>query len=224
LIVQLSAPTPAAHPDESKEAFVESLRDAAAPRLAAGRPQFSHMAKPRPPLGGLKFPGSKQLSARRVRRIGTAVRFVARLRERGILREEDALGEFLVAHRVQKYAYISSKLGVRLGYKFEFLEFGAHSGDLALDLHSHLHGRNGDDPFEEIPGALDALEDIVRERRDTRWLQMATFAIRDLHTGETKDEFVARMLGGRLGYTKRAAEDAFERVRTHATSLGVDSQ
>lgn len=188
--------------------------DLAAPRLAAGRAV--------PPEGNLRRPG-QAMGAARARRIGTATRLATRLRERGTLREDDEIDEFFVAHRIQKLAYIASMLGARLDYTFRFLECGAHSGDLALDLHSHRHGRGGDDPFGERPETLDALVDIVRERRDTRWLQMATFVVRGLREGETRDEFVDRMLDGRLGYTRRAAVDAFERVRSRAGDLGAGS-
>lgn len=224
LMVRLEAP-PVTHPDESKEALVKSLWDIVSPRLAAGQVQSLRTGEARPPLGRHRFrEGKLRLGAMRVRRIGSITRFADRLREQGILREGDELDEFFVAHRIQKYAYIASMLGVRLDYKFDFLESGAHSEDLALDLHSYRHGRGGDDPFAGNPGALDMLVDIVRERRDTRWLQMATFAIRDMRMGETRDEFVERMLDRRLGYTRRAAVDAFERVHSHKGVLGVNQQ
>lgn len=210
---------PATRPDVGKSALVESPRDILPPRPAAEPAQSLHKSKARPPLERHGFQEKQRFSATRTRRIGTAARFADRLRERGILREDDVLDEFFVAHRIQKYAYIASMLGARLDYKFRFLECGAHSGELALDLHSHRHGRGGDDPFEENPAALDALVGIVHGRRDTRWLQMATFAIRDLRMGESRDEFVRRMLDGRLEYTKRAAVDAFERVRSHIRDL-----
>lgn len=218
-MVQLG-PSPAIHPDMSKESLVKSLRDIVPPRLAAGLAQSLHKGKTRPPLERHGLQESKRrFTATRVRRIGTVTRFADRLRGSGILRESDELDEFFVSHRIQKYAYIASMLGARLDYKFHFLECGAHSEELALDLHSYRHGHGGDDPFEENPAALDALVGIVHGRRDTRWLQMATFAIRDLHTGESRSEFVERMLDGRLEYTKRAAVDAFERVRSHTKDL-----
>jgi len=224
LMVRLEAP-PVNRPDESKEALAKSLGGIASPRLAAGQAQSLRTGEARPPPGRHGFrEGLARLSAMRARRIGSITRFADRLREQGILREGDELDEFFVAHRIQKYAYIASMLGARLDYKFDFLESGAHSEDLALDLHSHRRGRGGDDPFAENPGALGMLVDIVRERRDTRWLQMATFAIRDMRMGETRDEFVERMLDRRLGYTRRAAADAFERVHSHRGALGENPQ
>lgn len=201
------------------------MRDAAVREIVVG---MRDSGSPRSdyPLSRLHLPrkGRPHFGAARARRIGTATRFADCLRGRGILREDDKLDEFFVAHRMQKYAYIASMLGVRLRYKFYFLESGAHSGDLALDLHSHTEGRGGDDPFGKSPAALDNLVDIVHDRRDTRWLQMATFAIRDLSMGETRDEFVERMLDRRLGYTRRAAVDAFERVHSHRQDLMSSSQ
>jgi len=139
--------------------------------------------------------------------VGTLTRFIAYLKRNGILEDIEApLGH----HLLHKYAYIARGLGMRLDYDFDFLENGAFSADLEVDLFGLEAARGGTEPFGGDAGASEAFLGLVRGR-EAEWLQLATFAMRRRGRQGALGEFLGRPRGI-ISYDRRMAEDAFGAV------------
>ncbi len=138
---------------------------------------------------------------------------ITRLQRDGLLADNVAT-TFEPLHTLQKHAYIAKTLGVGLDYEFEFLENGAFSPMLGIDV-CDLDGAGGTlDPFEGIPGAFETFVALV-EGRGRPWLQATTFALRDLDLDDTDDEFAARVMHGSRMYEKKMLKRVFAHVREH---------
>ena len=120
-------------------------------------------------------PGGKLLHAEL---IGRLVQFVDYAVENGLLEGADALDTFIGRHVIQKHAYIAQELGLGIGYKFEFLKNGAFSASMAVDIYERDLAVMGPAAFEPEPRASRAFVELVRGR-GPKWLQVATFAVRD---------------------------------------------
>lgn len=139
--------------------------------------------------------------------VGTLTRFIAYLKRNSILEDIEApLGH----HLLHKYAYIAMGLGMRLGYDFDFLENGAFSADLEVDLFDLDVASGGTEPFGGDACRSGTFLDLVRGR-DAEWLQVATFAVRDRDREDALEKFLARR-GGIIKYEKGMAISAFEAV------------
>jgi len=139
--------------------------------------------------------------------VGTLVRFIAYLKRNGILDDVEAPGGY---HRLHKYAYIAKGLKMRLGYDFDFLENGAFSADMEVDLFNLGIARGGTEPFAGNVRASEVFLGLVR-KRDAEWLQVATFAMRELGKEGALEEFLARPRGI-ISYDDNMARDAFAAV------------
>lgn len=139
--------------------------------------------------------------------VGTLVKFIAYLKRNGILDDVEAPGGH---HRLHKYAYIAKGLGMRLGYDFDFLENGAFSSDMEVDLFGLDVARGGMEPFAGDAGASREFLGLVRGR-GAEWLQVATFAMRDRGRKGALDGFLRRRHGV-IKYEKGTVRSAFEAV------------
>lgn len=180
-------------------AYMEGL--ATAPGLGAGGPD-----RPRP----MRDQGARMfLESMREERVGTLARFVEYLQSNGVVRGSPKT--FEEHHAVQKYSYLASALGAPLHYEFDFLENGAYSSDLALDLYAEARPGSGASPFKKNARAGDLLVRMVAGR-GKRTLQAMTFAMRDMREGMGRDDFVDIMCRERGLYERRTLEWAFDRV------------
>lgn len=119
--------------------------------------------------------------------VGTLVKFIAYLKANGILADVEASRGHHVLHM---YAYIARGLGMRIGYSFDFLEFGAYSVGLDVDLFRLEDARGGSEPFGGNPRASAAFLNLVRGR-DEKWLEAATFAMRERGREGALEDFMA---------------------------------
>lgn len=149
------------------------------------------------------------LDSIRAERAGTLAKLVGYLEERGVV--EGSPRTFEERHAVQKYTYLVNAFGEPPHYEFAFLENGAYSSTLALDLYAKARGESGVTPFEKRPRAGDAFVQMV-QGRGRRTLQAMTFAMRSMLLGAERDEFVGAMLRERGRYDRRLLEWAFDRV------------
>ena len=145
--------------------------------------------------------------ASRAELVGTLARFIAYLQRNGIMGDVDAPRGH---HKLHKYAYIAKGLGMRLGYRFDFLENGAFSSDLEVDLFRMGMARGGAEPFGGDARRSAAFLELVRDKR-AEWLQIATFAMRDRCKEGALEEFLSRR-AGIIKYDRGMAKNAFMRV------------
>lgn len=155
-------------------------------------------------------------------RVGTLARFVEYLTDNGVVEGwPRAFGEH---HAMQKYAYLAGMLGATLHYEFDFLENGAYSADLAIDLYACVRPGSGAPPFKGNAGAGSALVRMVGGRGRLT-LQAMTFAMRDMRDGAGREEFVETMCRERGRYGRRMLGWAFDRVfEACAEADGGDGQ
>ncbi|MDD9808459.1 MAG: hypothetical protein OXU25_01320 [Thaumarchaeota archaeon] len=149
------------------------------------------------------------LESMREERVGTLARFVEYLKSNGVVGGRPKT--FEEHHALQKYSYLASMLGAPLHYEFDFLENGAYSSDLALDLYAEARAGSGASPFKKNPRTGEILVRMVAGR-GKRTLQAMTFAMRDISEGAERDEFVDTMCRERSLYERRTLEWAFDRV------------
>lgn len=157
------------------------------------------------------------LDSIRDERTGTLARLVGYLEENGVV--EGRPRTFEERHVVQKYTYLANAFGEPPHYEFAFLENGAYSPALALDLYAKARGGAGATPFEKNPRAGEVFVQMV-QGRGRRTLQAMTFAMRDMLLGTGRDEFVGTMLRERGLYDRRLLEWAFDRVSEARERLG----
>lgn len=149
------------------------------------------------------------LESMREDRVGTLARFIEYLKANGVV--EGRPKEFEEHHVLQKYAYLASMLGAPLHYEFDFLENGAYSSDLAIDLYANARPGSGTSPFKKNPKAGVILVRMV-SGRGKRTLQAMTFAMRDMLEEVEREEFVDTMCRERGLYGRRMLEWSFDRV------------
>lgn len=115
--------------------------------------------------------------------------FVAYLVNKRLIKGPTSVDTFEGSHRLQKYAYIAKAFGMRIRYRFDFIESGAFSTNLAVDAHKLRTSSCVVDPF--MPEARTS-EEFVRlvNDRETEWLQIATFGMRDHGVDGARDSFV----------------------------------
>ncbi len=133
---------------------------------------------------------SKQ--ARRLARAamaGELAGFVAYLANKRIIKGSESVDTFEGSHRLQKYAYIAKALGMRIGYRFDFIESGAFSTNLAIDAHRLKTANGVIDPFRPETRSSEEFVRLVNDR-ETEWLQIATFAMRGHGVDGARDSFV----------------------------------
>lgn len=144
---------------------------------------------------------------------------IERLQQAGLL-EGDLLTTFEAQNKLQKHAYIAKALGVPLHYEFNFLENGAFSTDMSIDIYDTDGIKDTIDPFGQMPGAFEIFVDLARGR-GSRWLQATTFALRDLELDDTDDEFAARVMHGSRLYEKKMLKLVFAHVRERVRERGT---
>lgn len=149
----------------------------------------------------------------RPRRTGTLFRFVNYLRRMGVLEDGDTLDSLEVQQALQKYAYIAKQVGLDLDYSFRFLDVGAFSADIGMDIYRRSCANGGTEPFEDDPAASRTFLEIVRGR-DIEWLEAATLAMDGRHEGETRGEFVERVKRENLSCGRDTAGEVFDHVRS----------
>lgn len=126
---------------------------------------------------------------RRAELIGRLVQFIDYAVENGVLEGADALDTFIGRHVIQKHAYIAQELGMDIGYRFEFLKHGAYSPAMAVDIYERDLAVMGPVAFDPEPRESRAFVDLVRGR-GPKWLQVATFAMRDRGTLGACEAFI----------------------------------
>jgi len=151
---------------------------------------------------------------RRAELVGTLARFIAYLGANGIPADAETAGGH---HMLHLHAYIAKWLGMRLGYDFDFLETGAFSVELELDLFRMEVAGGGAEPFGGNARASAVFLDLVRGR-DTKWLQAATLAMRELGRGGALEGFVAAPQGI-IKYDEETLRDAFAGAEWAAGAL-----
>lgn len=166
-------------------------------------------------LAGSHPPRSFSPGAVRPERIGTLKKFVKYLQANGLVGKDESLRSVDAHRTIQKYAYLAKAVGMRLGYDFDFLESGAFSTEMSLDLYRLELAEGGAEPFGGDARASEAFLRLVRGR-GKMWLRVATFAVETMDTIRDVDEFVAYVERESSSYDKRTARSAFESVRSLA--------
>lgn len=136
--------------------------------------------------------------------------FIAYLVDSSVVDDAASVDTFEGSHRLQKYAYIAKALGMRIGYRFDFIESGAYSTDLAVDAHRRKTANVGTERFRPEARASEEFVRLVRGR-ETEWLQVATFAARGLGTDGARDAFV-KARHERMDYDMGMINDVFNEV------------
>ncbi|MDD9808223.1 MAG: hypothetical protein OXU25_00120 [Thaumarchaeota archaeon] len=162
-------------------------------------------------LSGAPGTDTARSGASRARRVARLAGFVRYLVRAGVLEDERSVHTFIGGHRLQKYAYIAQRLGMLGGYRFDFMKIGAFSADLAVDICALERGDAAPGDFGAELGVSGAFEGLVR-RRNTEWLQVATFALRDCGEPGAYRRFVGDRRG-HLEYDMATVRDAFAAVR-----------
>jgi len=143
------------------------------------------------PTAGARHEAADGEDRRHAELVGTLARFIAYLKANGMLAGLEAPRGHHVLHM---YAYIAKGLGMRIGYSFDFLEFGAFSVGLEVDLFRMEIARGGSEPFGGNPRASAAFLNLVRGR-DEKWLEAATFAMRERGREGALEDFMAAPQG-----------------------------
>jgi len=159
------------------------------------------------------------LDSIREERVGTLARLVGYLEENGVV--EGRPKTFEERHVMQKYTYLANAFGEPPHYEFDFLENGAYSASLALDLYAEGRDGVGVTPFRNNADAGSVFVQMV-QGRGKRTLQAMTFAMRDIREGVERDEFVDTMHRERSLYERRLLEWAFDRVSESIGRLGAE--
>jgi len=152
------------------------------------------------------------------RRLGTLAGFVAHLADNGILRKNFSPTAPADKRVIQKCAHIAQSLGIPLGYEFALLENGAFSAGLDADM-CRLEGGSGRaDTFAGGGRAAAAFLGLVRGR-ETKWLEVATFALHPKSRWRTAAEFAERR--SIIVYDRQTVDGAFGGVGRCLAELGV---
>ncbi len=152
----------------------------------------------------------------RVVLIERLAQFINYLAEKGVM-DDTLVNTFDKRHKLQKYVYIAQKLGIRIGYEFDFLENGAFSSDLGIDIYdcdpngTHLEALN------LRTNVSDVFIKMVLGR-STRWLQVATFVLQDREM-TTSAEFARDVVQGTIVYDPGLVDSVIKKVRAYMRSL-----
>jgi len=166
------------------------------------------------PAAGARQGAADGGDGRHAELVGTLARFIAYLKANGILADVEAPRGHHVLHM---HACIARGLGMRIGYGFDFLEFGAFSVGLEVDLFRMGIARGGSEPFGGNPRASAAFLNLVRGR-DEKWLEAATFAMRERGREGALEDFVAAPQGI-IQHDAETARSAFGEVERAMRAL-----
>ena len=175
------------------------------PSPAAGTPLRVPVTLPA--QQGLAGDGAAAAATRHAERVGTLARFIDYLVANGIM---DGLGVSRGRHRLHKYAYIAKGLGTSMDYDFDFLENGAFSVKLEVDTFRLDDAAGGAEPFAGDAQVSAAFLELVRGK-EPRWLQLATFAVRERGREGALEDFMA-VPQGIIKYDAKTTRSAFEEV------------
>lgn len=163
--------------------------------------------------------GTPAQSAEGAERRGTLFRLFNYMHRVGVLGDGGTLDRLEVQNALQKQAYIAQRLGVPLGYKFEFMDNGAFSAELAADIYYRMCAAGGAEPFAGDPASSEAFVRLVGGR-GAYWLQVTTFALDAAHRGESRGDFVGRVRRTNPEYEKGEAGQVFDHVRACLAGMG----
>jgi len=155
--------------------------------------------------------------ASRARRVGTLSRFADLMVSEGVV--DGRLDDPEVQHRLQKCVYIAQRMGAALGYRFRFLESGAFSTGLAVDIYQRGTARGGSDPFGGDRERAEAFLRLVRDRSDS-WLRIATFALCPRGVPSDREGFVDHVVWHDSELDRGLVARVFDDVRSLAGSGG----
>jgi len=161
-------------------------------------------------------PGAARVGPR-AWRVGTLSKFADRLAAEEVI--AGSLDDPTVQHRLQKCAYIAQRMGSGLDYSFRFLESGAFSTVLAVDIYRLGAARGGLEPFGGDRERAGAFLRLVRGRPDS-WLRVATFALRPTDVPPNREEFVDYVTWHDAGLDRGLVAGVFDEVRAMAGSGG----
>lgn len=150
-------------------------------------------------------------------RIGTLSKFAEYMVREGVI--GGPLDSPTVQHRLQKCAYIAQRMGAGLDYEFGFLESGAFSTGLAVDIYRRGAASGGAEPFGGDGGRAGAFLRLVRGRSDS-WLRVATFALCPRGVPAGREEFVDYVTWHDAGLDRGLVAGVFDEVRALAASGG----
>lgn len=150
-------------------------------------------------------------------RIGTLFKFADYVAGEGVI--GGPLDDTAVQSRLQKCAYIAQRMGADLGYRFRFLESGAFSTALAVDIYQRGAAHGGAEPFGGDRRRAEAFLRLVRGRSDD-WLLVATFALRPTDVPAGREEFVDYVTWHDAGLDRRLVAGVFDEVRAMVRSGG----
>lgn len=157
----------------------------------------------------------------RARRVGTLFKLADFMVRKGVL--EAPVEGMETQHRLQKCAYIAQQMGAGLDYKFRFLESGAFSTGLAVDIYQRGAARGGTEPFGGDCEREEVFLRLVRGRSDG-WLRIATFAVCPSGVPADRDGFVDHVTWHDPGLDHRLVASVFDEVRALAGPVGGGSQ
>jgi len=155
--------------------------------------------------------GTLAKSAEGARRRGTLFRLINHMHGAGILGDHGTLDRLEAQNALQKQAYVAQRLGVPLGYEFEFMDNGAFSAELAADVYYRMCAAGGAEPFADDPASSETFARLVKGM-GTYWLQVTTFALDAAHGGESREEFVGRVRRTNPEYDGGMAGRVFDHV------------
>ena len=144
-------------------------------------------------------------------RLGTLFRLFNYMHRAGVLGADGTLDRLEVQNAMHKYAYVAKRLGVPLDYEFEFMENGAYSGEIFMDIYYRGCAAGGVEPFAGDQDASGTFARLVGDR-GAEWLHLTTFALDERHAGESRDGFVARVRRANPEYGKDLAGEVFDHV------------
>ncbi len=187
--------------------------------VAARAPARRLRALPAPirerPLSG----GTPAQARRAAERLGTLFRLFNYMHRVGALGAGDTLDRLETQNAMHKYAYVAKRLGVPLDYEFEFMENGAYSGEIFMDVYYRGCAAGGAEPFANEPGLSRTFVRLVKGR-GAEWLHLTTFALDEGHAGESREGFVARVRRVNPEYERGLAGEVFDHV---AACLGGEA-
>lgn len=136
--------------------------------------------------------------------------FIEYLIDKRIIDDAAAVATVEGSRNLQKYAYIAQSLGMQIGYKFDFIESGAFSTDLAVDAHRLNTSDIGTEKFRPDARASEEFVGLV-SGKEAEWLQVATFAARARGADDALDAFV-KARHARMDYDMSLINGVFSEV------------
>jgi len=148
--------------------------------------------------------------------------FIEYLVDRRIIEDATAVDTVDGSRNLQKYAYIAQSFGMQIGYRFDFIESGAFSTDLAVDAHRRKTANVGMEKFRPETRVSEEFVGLVSGKGE-EWLQVATFAARGRGADGALDEFV-KARHARMDYDMGMIKDVFSEVSESMSRLESVSQ